>query len=282
MKIIRTKNALRGEIAALKRAGYVIGFVPTMGALHAGHLSLVEHARTFCDKVVVSVFVNPKQFGPNEDYASYPRQEAQDLEKLSSQAVDVAYVPEVQEMFPEHFTTRVHVGGVSEGLDSITRPHFFDGVATIVAKLLLQVMPDVAVFGEKDYQQVKVVKRLVQDLDIPVRVEAAPIVREVDGLAMSSRNVYLNESQRKIAPRIFQVLQDTAEKIKSHPGAVQAQLDWAKAVLKDVGFDVVDYVELREAESLHPLAEWDTNARLFAAAYLGKTRLIDNVAVDVE
>ena len=280
MQTVRTKAELQDKVKAFKAAGQTVAFVPTMGALHAGHLSLVNYGKNLCDRVVASVFVNPKQFGPNEDYASYPRQESSDMEKLRTAGVDMVYMPEANAMFPEHFTTKVHVGEVSEGLCSVTRPHFFDGVATVVAKLLLRVMPDIAIFGEKDYQQLTVIKRMVRDLDIPVEIKGAAIVREVDGLAMSSRNVYLNAQQRKIAPRIYEVLCDAAEKMIAEPGRVAQHLTWARAVLEDAGFDKVDYIELRDEDYLHPLALLDKSARLFVAAYLGQCRLIDNIAVE--
>ena len=278
MNIVRTIPELRSAVAAYRQQGKRIAFVPTMGALHAGHLSLIDFARKHADVVVSSIFVNPKHFGPNEDYNTYPRQEAEDSAKLESKQVEIAYIPDAKVMFPLGFSTRISVEKVKEGLCGASRPGFFDGVALVVAKLLLQVMPDVAIFGEKDYQQLLVITRLAKDLDIPVEIIGAPLIREQDGLAMSSRNVYLNTEERQLAPNIYKVLQSIAEKLHTSPEAVESACEWGKKELEGLGFKV-DYLELRDAQNLEPMSKLDRKARLFAAAYLGKCRLIDNIAV---
>lgn len=277
MHTIRTFTELRPALAAYREAGKRIAFIPTMGALHAGHLSLVEYARERADVVVASIFVNPKQFGPNEDYSTYPRREAEDCEKLASKQVDIAYLPDVATMFPEGFSTQVSVKGISNGLDGTSRPGFFDGVALVVTKLLLQVMPDIAVFGEKDYQQLLVIKRLAEDLNIPVEILGAPIVREKDGLAMSSRNQYLNTEERQLAPAIYQVLHEVVEQLRQSPDAVEKHCKWGIEALETKGFRV-DYLELRDSITLAPLKVLSPPARLFVAAFLGKCRLIDNIS----
>jgi pantoate--beta-alanine ligase len=279
MQIIRTVSELRAAVSAYRKQGKLIAFVPTMGALHAGHLALIEFARKHADVVVSSIFVNPKQFGPNEDYQTYPRQEEVDCEKLASKNVEIAYLPDAKSMFPQGFSTKISVEGIKEGLCGASRPGFFDGVALVVSKLLIQVMPDVAVFGEKDYQQLLVVTQMAKDLDLPIEIKGAPIVREQDGLAMSSRNVYLNAEERQIAPAIFQTLLSVAEKLQHSPEAVESALTWGKEQLTSKGFRV-DYMELRDAVTLKPLDRLHSPARLLVAAFLGKCRLIDNIAVN--
>jgi pantoate--beta-alanine ligase len=279
LELARTIADLRSCLAAWRKSGGSLGLVPTMGALHAGHLALLAAARRECERVVASIFVNPRQFGPGEDFDAYPRNEAADLALLRAAGVDLAFLPAVAEMYPPGFATTVSVGGLSEGLCGRHRPGHFDGVATVVTKLLLQSLPDVAYFGEKDYQQLLVIRRLARDLDIPVRIAAVPTVREADGLALSSRNAYLSPQQRRIAPTLARVLHQIAAALAREPEAVARELARGSAVLARAGF-AVEYLEVRHAETLAPLASTaDTPARVFAAAYLGRTRLIDNVPV---
>ena len=281
METLRRVADLRRVLAAFRARGETLGLVPTMGALHAGHMALVARAKETCARVVVSIFVNPAQFGPNEDLGGYPRDEAGDTRKLAAAGVDVVYAPPVAEMYGEGFSTSVRVTGLTEGLCGAFRPVHFEGVATVVTKLLLQALPDVAFFGEKDYQQLRVVERLVRDLDIPVRIEGVATVREADGLALSSRNRYLSEPERCIAPLLYRTLCSAAEGLKRAKGApeIAAALEKAKRDLLAGGFSSVDYFELRDAETLAPVARIGRPARLLAAAKLGATRLIDNVPV---
>lgn len=254
-----------------------------MGALHEGHVALVRRARALCRHVVVTLFVNPAQFAPSEDLDSYPRDEAADLARLAEADCAIVYAPTLAEMYPLGFDTRLLVGGpATQGLCDATRPHFFGGVALVVAKLLLQGTPDVAVFGEKDYQQLLVVRRLVQDLDIPVAIEGAPIVRAPDGLALSSRNAYLTPAEREIAPSLYQTLCNSAEMLMDRSVPVETVLAYGRNSLMRSGFATVDYFTLRDAESLAPVTQGGPlEARLLAAAWLGKARLIDNVAVSL-
>ena len=278
---LRTIAALRERVGAWRRAGETVALVPTMGAIHEGHLALVRAGRALCRRTVASIFVNPAQFGPAEDFASYPRDEAGDLARLAGAGADAVYMPALAEMYPEGFGATVTVAGVSEGLCGDFRPGHFAGVATVVAKLLLQARPDAAFFGEKDYQQLLVVKRLARDLDIQVSIEGVATVREADGLALSSRNAFLSPAERRTAPLLNRVLVSTAEALAG--GAAAAPL-LAEGVgeLARAGFGPVQYLELRDAETLLPLARASRPGRLLAAAYLGKTRLIDNVAVAAE
>jgi pantoate--beta-alanine ligase len=279
LELARTIADLRSCLAAWRKSGGSLGLVPTMGALHAGHLALLAAARRECDRVVASIFVNPRQFGPGEDFDAYPRNEAADLALLRAAGIDLAFLPAVAEMYPPGFATTISVDGLSEGLCGRHRPGHFDGVATVVTKLLVQSLPDVAYFGEKDYQQLLVIRRLARDLDIPVRIAAVPTVREADGLALSSRNAYLSPQQRRIAPMLARVLHQIAATLAREPEAVARELARGSAVLARAGF-AVEYLEVRHAETLAPLASTaDTPARVFAAAYLGRTRLIDNVPV---
>lgn len=276
---VRTIAALRARVAERRQAGACIGFVPTMGALHEGHLSLVAAALMQCDEVVVSIFVNPTQFGPGEDFDAYPRDESADLAKLEQAGAQLVYLPTVDEMYPEDATTVVNVSGITEGLCGGARPTHFQGVTTVVTKLLMQVLPDAAFFGEKDYQQLQTIKRMVRDLDIPVEIVGVPTVREADGLALSSRNLYLSADERREALSLPATLQAVAAKLlQGEPAAMH--LDWGRARLLQGGFDSVDYLELRNAETLAVLDGWDGQpARLLAAARIGKTRLIDNIAI---
>lgn len=279
ISVARTIPALRRVIARFRSAGETVALVPTMGALHAGHLALVRRARRQADRVVVSIFVNPAQFGPHEDLASYPRSIRQDIAALAQYRVDLVWGPPVNVMYPEGFATSiVPQGAASVGLEDAFRPHFFSGVATVVTKLLTQCMPDAAVFGEKDYQQLQVVTQLARDLNFPVKIIGAPIVREKDGLALSSRNVYLSPKERAIAPMLHAVLKDCAGKIRDGR-PVQGVLAQGRKALKRAGF-ALDYLEARHAQTLQPVAlRGKGRLRLLVAAKIGKTRLIDNVAV---
>ncbi len=282
METLRSVAEMRRAVSAWRAKAQTVGLVPTMGALHAGHMALVAAAGESCDRVVASIFVNPAQFGPNEDLASYPRDEAGDARKLDAAGVDALFAPAVSEMYGEGFSTSVRVRGISEGLCGAVRPVHFEGVATVVTKLMLQVLPDVAFFGEKDYQQLRMIERLVRDLDIPVEIRAVAIVREKDGLALSSRNQYLSPSERMVAPVLYATLRSLAGEFAERPrtsAEVSAAIEAAKRRLLEAGFSKVDYLELRDTRTLAPLAAPGPEARLLAAAWLGTTRLIDNLAV---
>jgi pantoate--beta-alanine ligase len=274
-RTVATVAALRTALAGRKRGS--IGMVPTMGALHEGHLSLVKEARRRAETVVVSIFVNPTQFAPTEDFGAYPRTLEQDLAKLAGQA-DIVFTPTAKEMYPQGFATTIGVGGPSQGLESDFRPHFFAGVATVVAKLLIAAGPDLAVFGEKDYQQLLVVRQLARDLALPVEIIAGATLREADGLAMSSRNAYLAPEERRIAARLNAVLKQAIASARGGTDLRQAEAD-AAAALRDAGFDQVDYVAIRDAASLEQISTLEQPARILAAAKIGKTRLIDNMAI---
>ena len=279
VRVIRTVKDLRDHLAPWRKAGERIALVPTMGALHEGHLSLVKLAKSRAGRVVTSIFVNPIQFGPREDFGRYPRDEAGDVLKLGKAGTDLVFAPDTAEMYPQDFSTNVSVGDLTQDLCGAARPNHFDGVATVVAKLLLQCAPDIAVFGEKDYQQLLVIRRLVGDLNIPVEIIGGPIVREEDGLAFSSRNVYLSPSERKIAPLLHQTLVAVATELSQGRGA-DAAAQAGRFKLEAAGFRV-DYVAVRDPETLKPLSGPVTKARVLAAVHLGRTRLIDNVAVPV-
>ncbi|MGZ8310887.1 MAG: pantoate--beta-alanine ligase [Allosphingosinicella sp.] len=279
MQIIREIGALRRAVAALRGAAGRIALVPTMGALHAGHMVLVEEAKRRADHVVVSIFVNPMQFGANEDLSTYPRREAEDARLLDEGGCAILWAPDVAAMYPEGFATTVSVAGVSEDLDGSARPGHFDGVATVVCKLFNQVDPDIALFGEKDYQQLAVIRRMARDLDLHLEIVGVPTVRDPDGLALSSRNAYLSAGQRAAALALPRALDEAARAIAGGAAPDDA-LASARRRLAEAGFDPVDYVELRDADTLAPLAALDRPARLLAAARLGRTRLIDNVPVD--
>jgi len=278
--VVRTVAELRAQVRAWRAAGERVGFAPTMGALHEGHLSLIRLAKHEADRAVVSIFVNPTQFGPNEDFEAYPRSEARDIGLAGAAGCDLIFAPTVGEMYPEGFATTVNVSGVSEPLDGQARPGHFAGVATVVSKLLLQCGPDVAVFGEKDYQQLQVIRRMVRDLDIPVQILGAPTARAEDGLALSSRNAYLTEAERAVAPELHRALAEAVEAVRAG-GRVDAAEAAAVARLKSVGFARVDYVEVRGASDLARLGPGPVAppARILAAAVLGRTRLIDNLAI---
>ena len=278
LEVVRDVASLRAKVREWRRQDETVGLIPTMGALHDGHLALVKAALDSCDHAVTTIFVNPTQFAPNEDFEAYPRDEADDLSKLQALSADLAFVPPVEEMYADGFSTSVAVSGLTEGLCGATRPHFFGGVATVVSKLLLQALPDKAFFGEKDYQQLQVVTRMARDLDIPVEIVGVPTVREADGLAMSSRNWYLSPEERAAAPALYKVLCDIAAKLSAGQTSAAAIAE-GRTVLEAAGFGPIDYIEVCDASSLEPLETADRPARVLAAAHLGRTRLIDNVAV---
>lgn len=280
LPIARTVSELRAATGAWRMAGERVALVPTMGALHDGHLSLLQLARAHAERVVVSIFVNPTQFGPNEDFAAYPRTFDADAARLAEVGCDLLYAPSVSEMYAPGFSTTISVSGVSEPLDGEARPGHFSGVATVVAKLLIQAQPHVAVFGEKDYQQLQVIRRMVADLDLPVTVLGAPTVREPDGLARSSRNAYLGEAERGVAGRLNLALAEAVRRLQAGE-PVEAVEAAGRAALTAAGFDQVDYFEARAAADLERLGPGpvDRPARVLAAARIGRTRLIDNMAV---
>ncbi|RZJ45776.1 MAG: pantoate--beta-alanine ligase [Brevundimonas sp.] len=278
LPVARTIADLRDTVSGWKRQGFTVGFVPTMGALHDGHLSLVREARQRADKVVASVFVNPTQFAPTEDLDAYPRQEGRDAELLAGAGCDLLYAPAVAEMYPGGVTTTINVGAPAKGLEGAFRPQMFGGVALVVSKLLHQVQPDVAVFGEKDWQQLMVVRRMVRDLDMPVEIVGLATARDGHGLALSSRNAYLSESELETARKLNGVLAEAGARARED-GAVAAER-WAEEALRAAGFDSIDYVAIRRAEDLSAFdGALDSPARILAAAKIGRTRLIDNMAI---
>jgi pantoate--beta-alanine ligase len=278
--VFRARDELRAKLAAARREGSSIGLVPTMGYLHEGHLSLLRAARAECDLVVMSLFVNPAQFGPGEDLASYPRDEERDLELAAEAGADLVYAPPVEEVYPEGFSTAVEVGGLTEVLcgDPARRgPEHFHGVTTVVAKLFNSVQPDVAYFGQKDAQQVAAIRRMVRDLDFPVRIEALPTVREPDGVAMSSRNAYLDAGERERATALSRALRAAEEEARG--GSLGAALDAGRRELAAAGIEP-EYFEARDTESLRPAVELNGRPVLIAvAARIGRARLIDNVTI---
>lgn len=279
LPIVRTLQGVRATVKKWRRKKHRIALVPTMGALHEGHLSLIRMARKEASRVIVSVFVNPTQFGPNEDYDAYPRDEAGDWEKIAQAKAHLLYMPSVSTIYPDDFSTRVEVIGLTSGLEGASRPRHFAGVTTVVTKLFLQCLPDVAVFGEKDYQQLLVIRQLVRDLDLPIDIVGGPILREEDGLAMSSRNAYLDEHSRSIAPRFHGVLCEVAKDL-AEGRPVQEAVFLGRDWLEGAGFKV-DYLEVRDAGSFMPADKAVTvPSRLLGAVYLGPVRLIDNVSVE--
>jgi pantoate--beta-alanine ligase len=278
VQIVRDIEALRQAMADLRAGGASIAFVPTMGALHAGHIALIAEGKRRADHVVASIFVNPKQFGAGEDLATYPRREASDVRMLEEAGCVLLWMPEAATMYPSGFATNVAVAGIAGELDGAARPGHFDGVATVVAKLFNQVGPDTALFGEKDYQQLVVVRRMVRDLDLAVDIVGVPTQRDADGLALSSRNAYLTEEERLAARALPRALGEAASAIQGGAPVADA-LAAARDKLAKAGFDPIDYVALRDAETLAPVARLERPARLLAAAKLGRTRLIDNLAV---
>lgn len=279
MQIIRDIPALHHAVAALRQGGKSVALVPTMGALHEGHLSLVRMARRVADHVVVSIFVNPTQFGPNEDFAAYPRDEARDAALLVEEKTALLWAPDVAVMYPDGHGTRIDVARLGADYCGAARPGHFDGVATVVAKLFNQVRPDIAIFGEKDWQQLAIIRRMARDLDFAVDILGAPVARDADGLALSSRNAYLSPAERTAAASFPAALKAAAAAIAG--GAdVEAALAAAKAAMLAGGFASVDYVALADAATLERLTAFRPPARLLAAARIGKTRLIDNLAVE--
>jgi len=277
-QVIRSSAELREKVAGWKRSGMLVGVVPTMGALHDGHLSLVREARRQSDRVIVTIFVNPMQFNNADDLKKYPRDEGHDLALLDAEGVDVLFAPEVAEVYPEGFATKVSVSGVSEPLEGAFRPGHFDGVATVVAKLFGMTQAGRAFFGEKDWQQLQVVRRLVADLNIPVRIIGCPTIREADGLAMSSRNVRLSAAERAAAPALHRILEAAAAALRNGASARETLLD-AEAEILEAGFREIEYLDLRSVEGLRPLGHATEPARLLVAAWIGDVRLIDNIAV---
>jgi pantoate--beta-alanine ligase len=277
--VVRTLAVLRRTLARYRVCGETIALVPTMGALHTGHLALVRLAKRRAKRVVVSIFVNPAQFAPHEDLATYPRTFAADLAALAALKVDLVWAPGVAVMYPQGFSTKIVPGGpAAAGLEDAFRPHFFGGVATVVAKLFLQVAPDIAIFGQKDYQQLKVITAMAKDFDLPVKVIGAPTVREKDGLALSSRNAYLSAAERAAAPTLQRVLKESAAHLAAGKPIASALAE-GRAAIERAGF-MVDYLEARHAETLAPIASIkDGPVRLLVAAKIGKTRLIDNIGV---
>jgi pantoate--beta-alanine ligase len=279
LETVREIAALRQAVAEFRAEGAGIALVPTMGALHAGHIALVEAARRPGTKVVASIFVNPKQFGPNEDLARYPRREQADLRMMEAAGCDLVWIPSVETMYPDGFATTVSVAGVSETFDGAARPGHFDGVATVVGKLFNQVRPDTAYFGEKDFQQLAVIRRMVSDLDMGIDIVGVPTQREDDGLALSSRNIYLDEEERAKATALPRALGVAARSI-GRGDDVEAALSDARATLSAAGF-TIDYVALADAETLAENPDADRPRRLLAAARMGSTRLIDNIAIEM-
>ena len=286
MLLLRTIADLRSQVAAWRAERLSVGFVPTMGALHQGHLSLVARSNSLADRTVVSIFVNPIQFDRADDFSRYPRTEPEDVEKLeAAEGCDAVFGPAVQEMFPDgrppagSFFTQVSVEALSNRLCGLHRPGHFTGMSTLVMKLLMAAMPDVAVFGEKDYQQLQIIRRMVRDLNVPVAIESGATVRESDGLAMSSRNTYLSAEERAVAPRLFEALNTVASRLRDGE-EVAATLAWADGFLLRSGFRAVDYITLVAPDTLASLGVLEGPARLVAAAWLGPARLIDNLAID--
>jgi pantoate--beta-alanine ligase len=279
VQIVRDLEALRAALAELRADGGTIAFVPTMGALHAGHMALVAEGRRRAGHVVASIFVNPTQFGPNEDLATYPRREASDAKMLDEEGCAILWAPDAATMYPAGFEISVRAGSLGDDLDGAARPGHFDGVATVVSRLFEQIEPDIAVFGEKDFQQLAVIRQMVRERGLPLEIVGVPTQRDADGLALSSRNAYLTDEDRQSARALPRALGEAAAAIQG--GAdVPAALASARERLARAGFDPIDYIELRDAETLEPVASLDRPARLLAAARIGRTRLIDNLAVN--
>lgn len=274
--VVRTVAELRETVGRWRKEGGTVGLVPTMGGLHEGHLSLARMSVDRCARTVGTIFVNPKQFGPSEDFSAYPRREQRDLELFGEAGVDLAFAPAIEEVYPEGFSTQVRVDGLGDILEGECRPGFFTGVATVVTKLLTQTLPDTAFFGEKDYQQLKVISRLVRDLDLPVEIIPGETVREADGLAMSSRNVYLSPEERRTASALYAVLNAVSEAVAAGENA-ESVCERESRKLLDRGFDKIDYLTVRDAETLMPWPGGGKSGRILGAAHLGGTRLIDNI-----
>jgi len=279
LKVVRTVKDVRQAVASWRREGETVALVPTMGALHEGHLALVRLAKKRAPRAVVSIFVNPTQFAPGEDLGRYPRDEAGDVAKLKAVGADLVWAPDQAEMYPPGFATPIEPGGAALELEGRFRPHHFGGVATVCLKLFSAVAPDLAVFGEKDYQQLTVIRQMVRDLALPLAIVAAPTVREKDGLALSSRNAYLSPAERAAAPALYRIICEVAAKVAAGT-QISDETAAAKRDLERAGFTKVDYVEVRDAETLAALDPSSGRpGRVLAAAWLGTTRLIDNVAV---
>ncbi len=280
VKIIRAKKELRTQIKKWHMKGLRVGMVPTMGALHHGHLSLIKEIQKHVDKVVVSIFVNPKQFGPNEDFDKYPRQETADIKKLTEVHTDLLYAPSAKEIYPDGFLTNVKVTKITEGLCASKRPGHFDGVTTVVTKLLLQCLPDVALFGEKDFQQYTVLKQLADDLDIPTEVICGKLIRDEDGLATSSRNVYLTPDARQIALEIPRTLRRIVDEVEGNICSIEESLNKGIEHLLKSGFKEIQYLEIRKSRNLEPVTDVITEpSRVLIAAVVGGVRLIDNMPI---
>ena len=278
LEVVRTIAELRQHTSRWRIAGQTIGLIPTMGALHNGHLSLIKLAQGKCDRVIATIFVNPRQFLPNEDFDEYPRNEESDIQKLIEMGVDLLFAPKAPEMYQPDASTTVVISKLTDCLCATSRPGFFDGVGTVVTKLLIQALPDLAIFGEKDYQQLLVIKRLTRDLDIPVEIIGAPTIRGADGLAVSSRNVFLSQTNRETASKVFEILKKTATAI-AQGNDVLVACEEARSELILAGFSEIDYFEARHSETLELIQNFENNGRLFAAAWLGSTRLIDNLEI---
>jgi pantoate--beta-alanine ligase len=278
VQTIRQLNLLRNSIAALRASGGQIALVPTMGALHPGHMALVTRAKTLADHVVVSIFVNPRQFGPSEDLARYPRQEVKDIAVLEASGTSVLWLPSVEEMYPDGYATNVSVTKLGDRLCGTARPGHFDGVATVVSKLFAQVQPNIAIFGEKDWQQLAIIRRMAIDLNHPVEIVGAPTKRDPDGLALSSRNAYLSPEQRLSAVCFPDALKVAIANIEAGC-SISEEIEAASARILKGGFESIDYIELVDAASLEPLQSLDREGRMIAAARIGSTRLIDNFPV---
>ena len=278
MEVVRTIAELRQHTSRWRIAGQTIGLIPTMGALHNGHLSLIKLAQGKCDRVITTIFVNPRQFLPNEDFDEYPRNEESDIRKLIGMGVDLLFAPKALEMYQPDASTTVVISKLTECLCATSRPGFFDGVGTVVTKLLIQALPDLAIFGEKDYQQLLIIKRLTRDLDIPAEIIGAPTIREADGLAVSSRNVFLSKASRETASKVFEILKKTATAIALGNDVLVA-CEEARSELMLAGFSEIDYFEARHSETLELIQSFENSGRLFAAVWLESTRLIDNLEI---
>jgi len=277
--VIRSISSLRTQVSEWKKKGHIVGLVPTMGALHHGHLSLVDAISNKADKIIVSIFINPTQFGVGEDLDAYPKQETADCKKLSETKASLVFAPPTDEMYPIGHTSRITLSGIADILEGAERPGHFDGVATIVTKLLLQSQADVAIFGEKDYQQLAVIRQFVRDLDIPVDIVAGKLIREFDGLAASSRNLYLTEIERKIAGKFNVVLKNLIAEVLKGVDLRTSEKNAIKALL-EAGFKSVDYVTVADGKTLQPLGTLQKNARVLAVARIGTVRLLDNMAIE--
>ena len=278
IETVRNVEDLREQVREWRVQGLSVGLVPTMGALHAGHMALAERSIATTDRTIATLFVNPKQFGEGEDLDGYPRDEGRDREKLAQAGVHFLFAPDVAQMYPSNFSTGVKVGGLGDILEGKFRPGFFDGVATVVSKLLNQAGADKAFFGEKDYQQLLVITRMTRDLNIPTTIEGVPTIREEDGLALSSRNVYLNSQERTVAPILFKTISEVASKVKAGDNISELEA-WGREQVLAAGFSNVDYLSVLDAQTLEAYLRPARPGRVLVAAKLGRARLIDNVAV---